>query len=218
MNLIWFTSSPQRISIQFLASSCMTTHAPDAPFSQQVNVDWKSIIDLFPGTEDTEEHVEGDLDTIDEDETVLVGDELEVDGVDDGPDLPGSLAGTEEVGLDLGADGSEAIAVDEAEVGEEDGHEDGAPEDLVDSDLGEDGLGVGSLDLGIEPVVEVVAGGSVVDEAEDGEGDESLHVEGTARDEDLLGIESSGGGGGVRECGEGYVQVARSRMSLQVIR
>ena len=116
---------------------------------------------------------------------MLGGNELEVDGVDDGPDLPGSLAGTEEVVLDLGADGGEANTVDEAEVGEEDGHEDGAPEDLIDGHLGEDGLGVSALNLGIEPVVEVVAGGSVVDEAEDGKGDETLHVEGSARDEDL---------------------------------
>ena len=116
---------------------------------------------------------------------MLVGDELEVDGVDDGPDLPGSLAGAEEVVLDLGSDGGEAVSVDEAEVGEEDGHEDGAPEDLVDGDLGEDGLGVLALDLGVEPVVEVVAGGSVVDEAEDREGDEALHVEGSSGDEDL---------------------------------
>ena len=137
------------------------------------------------GSDDAEEHVEGDLDAVDEDETVLVGDELEVDGVDDGPDLPGSLAGAEEVGPDLGSDGGEAVAVDEAEVGEEDGHEDGAPEDLVDGDLGEDGLGVRTLDLGVEPVVEVVAGGSVVDESEDGEGDEALHVKGSSGEEDL---------------------------------
>ena len=131
---------------------------------QQINC---KTIDLLPGTEDAEEHVEGDLDAVDEDETVLVGDELEVDGVDEGPDLPASLARGEEVVLDLGGDGSDAVAVDEAKVGEEDGHEDGAPEDLVDGDLGEDGLGVGSLDLGIKPVVEVVARGSVVDKTED---------------------------------------------------
>ena len=140
---------------------------------------------------------------------MLVGDELEVDGVDEGPDLPGSLAGTEKVVLDLGTDGGEAVAVDKAEVGEEDGHEDGAPEDLIDGNLGEDGLGVGTLDLGIEPVVEEVARGTVVDETEDGKGDESLHVERTAGDEDLVG------GGeddwcGVRECGEGCVQVAEN--------
>ena len=155
-----------------------------SPFSKSTA---SKTIDLLPGTENTEEHVEGDLDSVDKDETVLVGDELEVDGVDEGPDLPGTLARGEEVVLDLGGDGSDAVAVDEAKVGEEDGHEDGAPEDLVDGDLGEDGLGVGTLDLGIEPVVEVVAGGSVVDKAKDAEGDESLHVEGTTRDEDLFG-------------------------------
>ena len=66
------------------------------------------------GSDDAEEHVEGNLDAVDEDETVLVGDELEVDGVDDGPDLPGSLAGAEEVVPDLGSDGGEAVAVNEA--------------------------------------------------------------------------------------------------------
>ena len=137
------------------------------------------------GSADAEEHVESDLDAVDEDETVLVGDELEVDGVDDGPDLPGSLAGGEQVALELVANDCERIAVDEAEVGEEDGHEEGAPEDLIDTNLAEDSLGIGSLDLGVEPVVEVVAGGSVVDETKDGEGDEALHVEGSSGDEDL---------------------------------
>lgn len=141
-----------------------STHLHITPF--QALILPSSLLHLFSGTEDAEEHVEGDLDAVDEDKTVLVGDELEVDGVDEGPDLPGPLAGAEEVVLDLGGDGSDTVAVDEAKVGEEDGHEDGAPEDLIDGDLGEDGLGVGSLDLGIEPVVEVVARGSVVDKTE----------------------------------------------------
>lgn len=137
------------------------------------------------GSDDGEEHVEGDLDSIDEDKAVLRGDELEVDSVDNGPDLPGSLAGGEQVALELVANDCERIAVDEAEVGEEDGHEEGAPEDLIDTNLAEDSLGIGSLDLGVEPVVEVVARGSVVEETEGGEADEALHVEGTAADEDL---------------------------------
>ena len=161
---------------------------------------------LLPGTEDTEEHVEGDLDAVDEDEAMLVGNELEIDGVDKRPDFPASLACRKEITANLGGDGGDTVAVDEAKVGEEDGHEDGAPEDLVDGDLGEDGLGVGSLDLGIEPVVEVVARGSVVDKAKDTEGDESLHVEGTARDEDLIGRRESGDDG-TQEWGEGYMQV-----------
>ena len=162
---------------------------------------------LFPGTEDAEEHVEGDLDAVDEDEAVLVGDELEVDGVDEGPNFPRSLACRKQITTNLGGDGGDTVAVHEAEVGEEDGHEDGAPEDLVDGDLGEDGLGVGSLDLGIKPVVEVVARGSVVDKAKDTEGNESLHVEGTARDEDLIGGRKSGVDG-MRGRGEGYMKVA----------
>mmetsp|Transcript_32928 Transcript_32928/g.72238 ORF Transcript_32928/g.72238 Transcript_32928/m.72238 type:complete len:89 (+) Transcript_32928:497-763(+) len=88
--------------------------------------------------------------------------------MDEGPDLPATLTGAEEVVLDLGTDGTETVSVDEAEVGEEDGHEDGTPNELIDGDLGEDGAAVGAGDLVIEPVVEVVAGRSVVEETEDG--------------------------------------------------
>jgi hypothetical protein len=66
------------------------------------------------------------LDSVDEDKTVLGGDELEVDGMDNGPDLPRSLARTEKVGLDLASDDGHRVAVDQTKVGEEDGHEDGA--------------------------------------------------------------------------------------------
>ena len=48
---------------------------------------WENLL----GSDQGKEHVEGDLDTIDENETVLGGDELKVDRVDDRPDLPGSL-------------------------------------------------------------------------------------------------------------------------------
>jgi hypothetical protein len=56
---------------------------------------------------------------------------------------------------------------------------------LVDGNLGGNGCSVGSLDLVIEPVVEVVAGGSVVDESEDGEGYETLDVNARLDDEKL---------------------------------
>mmetsp|Transcript_59860 Transcript_59860/g.177415 ORF Transcript_59860/g.177415 Transcript_59860/m.177415 type:complete len:285 (-) Transcript_59860:134-988(-) len=140
---------------------------------------------LFLGADDGEEHVERDLNAVDKDEAMLRRDELEVDGVNDRPHLPRSLARREEVRLDLVDNGRHAVAVHESEVREEYRHEDGAPEELIDGDLAGDGGGAGALDLGVEPVVEVVAGGAVVDEAEDGEGDEALHVEGAARDEDL---------------------------------
>jgi hypothetical protein len=47
---------------------------------------------LLLGSNKREEHVEGNLDTVDKDKTMLVGDELEVDGVHNGPHLPGSFA------------------------------------------------------------------------------------------------------------------------------
>ena len=70
--------------------------------------------------------------------------------------------------MTLSAMARETITVDETEIGEEDGHEDGTPYDLIDGNLGEDGAAVGTGDLLVEPVVEVVAGRSVVDETEDG--------------------------------------------------
>ena len=54
---------------------------------------------------------------------MLVGDELEVDGVDNGPDLPGTLAGSEKIALDLLSNGGEGVSVDQSEVSEEDSHE-----------------------------------------------------------------------------------------------
>lgn len=136
-------------------------------------------------SKEREEHVEGDLDGVDVRDAPLVGDELEVDEVHQRPHLPRSLAGGQEVVLDLAADGREGISVDEAEVGEEHAHEDGAPEELIDGDLREDGGGVGSGDLLIEPVVEVVSGGAVVDESEERQGREALVVDGSSGNEEL---------------------------------
>jgi hypothetical protein len=78
------------------------------------------------GSNEGKEHIEGNLDSIDKDKTMLGFDELEVEGMDNGPDLPRSLASTEKVVLDLASDDGHGVAVDQAEVGEEDGHEDGA--------------------------------------------------------------------------------------------
>jgi hypothetical protein len=66
------------------------------------------------------------LDSVDKDKTMLGGDELEVDGMDNGPDLPRSLASTEKVVLDLADDDGHRVAVHQTKVGEEDGHKDGA--------------------------------------------------------------------------------------------
>ena len=126
------------------------------------------------------------MDTIDEDQSVLGRDELEVDGVDNGPDLPRSLHSGEKIVLDLGTDGGERVTVDETKVSEEDSHKDGAPDDLIKSNLGCDGLAIASGDEVVEPVVEVVSRGSVVKEAKGRKSDEALHVEGSSGDEDLL--------------------------------
>ena len=66
------------------------------------------------------------MDSVDEDKTMLGGDELKVDSMDNGPDLPRSLACTEKIVLDLASDDGHGVTVDQTKVGEEDGHEDGA--------------------------------------------------------------------------------------------
>ena len=66
------------------------------------------------------------MDSVDKDKTVLAGDELKVHGVDNGPDLPGSLTGTEEVILDLVSNGSHRVTVHQTKVGKEYSHKDGA--------------------------------------------------------------------------------------------
>ena len=66
------------------------------------------------------------MDSVDKDKTVLGGDELEVHGVDNRPDLPGSLTGTEEVVLDLVSNGNHRVTVHQTKVGKENTHEDGA--------------------------------------------------------------------------------------------
>jgi len=88
---------------------------------------------------------------------VLRRDELEIDGVDNRPDLPRSLASREEVILDLVANRRERITIAKSKVGKEDSHENGAPEDLINSNLKGNIFGASSLDLAIEPVVEVVS-------------------------------------------------------------
>lgn len=122
---------------------------------------------LLFATNNGKEHVESNLNTIDKDETVLGGDELEVDGVNYGPHFPRSLTGGEKVTLDLVSNGGQRIAVHQTEVREEDSHKDGAPEDLVNGNLGEHSLGISTRNLAIEPVVEVVTRRSVVNESKD---------------------------------------------------
>ena len=141
--------------------------------------------ELLLGSDQREEHVEGDLDTVDEDKTVLRGDELEVDSVDNGPHFPGPLASSEQVILNLVSDGWQGVSVHQTQVREEDSHENWAPKDLIDGNLHEDILSVLSGNLAIQPIVEVMARWSVVEETEGREGDEALHVERSTRNEDL---------------------------------
>jgi hypothetical protein len=146
------------------------------------------IMCLF-GSQNTEEHVEGDLDRVEVDQSVLCLDELEVKGMDNGPHLPAGLACGQKVSLDLGGNGGKGVAVDESKVRKEDGHEDGAPEDLVNGDLGGNVLGGLSRNLLVEPVVKVVSRRSVVEKTECRKSNESLPVEGSTADEDLRKME-----------------------------
>mmetsp|Transcript_25167 Transcript_25167/g.47784 ORF Transcript_25167/g.47784 Transcript_25167/m.47784 type:complete len:91 (-) Transcript_25167:10-282(-) len=58
-------------------------------------------------SDERQEHVESDLDSVEEKQAVLVGDELEVNSVHNRPHFPRSLASGEEVGLDLVSNGAE---------------------------------------------------------------------------------------------------------------
>lgn len=102
------------------------------------------------------------------------------------PNLPGTLTRRQQIILNLILNHTERIPVDQSEVGEENTHEDGTPDDLVDGHLGEDGDGIGAGNLFVEPIVEEMAGGAVVDEAEEGEGGETFPVDGSSGDKDLL--------------------------------
>jgi len=138
------------------------------------------------GSDEGKEHVKGHLDRVDKDQTVLGGDELEVDCVHNGPDLPRTLAGREQIVLDFVDNDADAVSVAESQIGEKDSHENGAPNELVKGDLGGHVLGVRSFDLFVEPVVKVVSRGAVVQETKGRESDETLPVKGSSRDKDLL--------------------------------
>ena len=61
---------------------------------------------------------------------------------------------------------------------------------MIDGNLREDGHGICSGDLFVEPVVEVMSRGAVVDETEEGEGGETFEVYWSSSDEDLYDDES----------------------------
>ena len=137
------------------------------------------------GSQDAEEHVKGHLDRVEVDQSMLGGNELEVNGMDKGPDLPTGLTCRQEIRLDLVGNGGKRVAIDEAEIGEKDSHENGAPKDLVNGNLGGNVLGRLSWDLLVEPAVKVVARRSVVKKTKGRESDESLPVEWSTADKDL---------------------------------
>jgi hypothetical protein len=119
------------------------------------------VVHHLLASKERKEHVEGNLYRVDKDKTMLVGDELEVDGVDKGPDFPASLAGSQEILLDLLTNDGERVSVYQTKVREEDSHEDRAPQYLINANLQGDVLGTSSLNFVIQPVVEVVPRGSV---------------------------------------------------------
>lgn len=135
---------------------------------------------------DREEHVEGDLHSVDKDEAVLGRDELEVDGMNNRPYFPRSLASCEEIALNLVDNGGEGVTVHQSQVSEEHSHENRAPDELVNTNLQCNMMSLLSFNLLVKPVVEKMTRGTVVNETKDTKSDESLHVEGSTADEDLL--------------------------------
>jgi hypothetical protein len=109
---------------------------------------------------------------------MLGGDELEVDSVHNGPQLPGCLTGGEKVILDFVANCGKGVTIDQTHVGEKDRHEHWAPENLVNGHLGKDSHGIRTLNLAVEPVVKEVSRRSMVDETKDGKRNETLPVKG----------------------------------------
>ena len=107
------------------------------------------------------------------------------------PNLPRSLARSQQIILDLASNSREGVTIDKSKVGEEDTHKDWTPEELIDGNLREDGCGISSGDLFVKPVVEVMSRGAVVDETEEGEGGETFVVYWSSSDEELFVFETS---------------------------
>ena len=116
---------------------------------------------------------------------MLGGDELEVDRMDDRPDLPRALAGGKQVVLDLVTNRSKGISIHQTKVGEKDSHKDGAPDHLIKGHLLGHRKTIIAWNELVQPIVKVVARGSVVQETKGRESDESLHIKGSSGDENL---------------------------------
>ena len=106
--------------------------------------------------------------------------------MDQRPHLPGTLARCQEVRFDLVADNCKGVSIHKSKVSEKHTHKDGAPDDLIDCNFRKNRNSIGSGDLLIEPIVEVMAGWAVVNEAEEGKCCEALPINGTSSNEDLL--------------------------------
>ena len=102
---------------------------------------------LLAATNDRKEHVECDLNAIDKDQTMLGGDEFEVDRMDNWPDLPRTLTGGEQVLLDLIGNHGKGITIAQTQISKEYRHEDGAPNDLIKGNLHGNLFGFGTFNL-----------------------------------------------------------------------
>jgi len=109
---------------------------------------------------------------------MLVGNEFEVDHMDERPNLPRSLTGTQQIVLDFGRNRTKTISIDKTQIGKEDGHEDGTPEDLINGNLAHDTLQSSTLNLGIQPIVKVMSRGTMVGKSKETQRKESFHIEG----------------------------------------
>ena len=78
---------------------------------------------------------------------MLGADELKVDSMENGPYLLRTLTRCEQVSLDLIPNDGKGVTIHEPEVREENSHEQGAPQDLIDGYLGENSDSSGSLHL-----------------------------------------------------------------------
>jgi hypothetical protein len=59
------------------------------------------VVHLFARSNDGEEHIEGNLDTVEEEQSVLVGDKFEIDGMHNWPDLPRTLTSSKKIILEF---------------------------------------------------------------------------------------------------------------------
>ena len=117
---------------------------------------------------------------------MLSANKLEVNSMNKRPNLPRSLYSSKQITLDFVSNCSKRVSIDKTKVCKEYTHEDWTPKDLVDCYFCRNGSSICSLDFGVEPVVKVVSGWSVVDESEYGEGYKSLDVKSRLYNEELV--------------------------------